>query len=55
MSTKRSPEEMFPNLFAKQPAKALPRDLKAADMRLLQWSMKTASRRSAVGAQRPAR
>lgn len=55
MSNQRSPEELYPNLFAKKPAKAAPREMSPADMRLLQWSMKAASRRSAMGAQRPAR
>ena len=54
LSTKRSPEELYPNLFSKKPAKAAPRELGPADLRLLQWSMKAASRRSASNTQRPA-
>lgn len=53
MSTKRSPQELYPNLFSKKPAKSEPREFSAADLRLLQWSMKAASRRSAMNAQRP--
>ena len=56
MSTKRSPEELYPNLFSKKPAKSsAPREFSPADLRLQQWSMKAASRRSAMNAQRPAR
>jgi hypothetical protein len=55
MATKRSPEELYPNLFAKKPAKAAPREFSSADLRLLQWSMKTHARRSQMTGQRPAR
>ena len=51
MSNKR-PEELFPNLFAKKPAKPVARDMNPADMRLLQWSMRSASKRSAMAGQR---
>ena len=56
MSLKRSPEELYPNLFAKSSAsKAAPRELNPADMRLLQWSMRAAAQRSGLNARRPAR
>lgn len=59
MSGQKSPEEMFPNLFGKKPvAKRNVREMKPADMRLLQYMMRQASRRAPqpapLGLPRPA-
>lgn len=48
MAAHRSPAELFPNLFGKKKnARQAPLELKPADMRLLQWSMREANRRGA--------
>lgn len=48
MSTKKSPLELFPNLFASKPAKAPSREMSSSDMRLLQYAMRQATRRPAM-------
>jgi hypothetical protein len=48
MSNKKSALELFPNLFAAQPAKAPAREMSSSDMRLLQYAMRQATRRPAM-------
>lgn len=46
--SKKSAQELFPNLFAAKPSKAPARDLSPSDMRLLQFAMRQATRRPAM-------
>lgn len=46
--SKKSAQELFPNLFAAKPRKAPARDMSPADMRLLQFAMRQATRRPAM-------
>lgn len=49
MSAQKSPQELFPNLFAAKPAKAQPaKPMSASDMRLVQFLMRQ------MGTRRPA-
>lgn len=42
MSGRKSPQELFPNLFASRPADPRAEDMHPIDMRLLQYAMRKA-------------
>ena len=46
MTKRATPEELYPNLFGKQPEPSTQRNFKPADLRLLQWAMQSHANRS---------